>query len=36
MAAVTQAQVTALQQRITRLENLVKLLQGQLATVKKG
>jgi len=34
--AVTEAQITALQQRISRLENQVKTLQGQLAAVKKG
>ncbi len=34
--AVTQAQLEAALQRITRLENAVKTLQGQLAAVKKG
>ena len=34
--AVTEAQLAALQQRVSRLEGLVAQLQGQLAAVRKG
>ena len=34
--AALKAAVTALQQRCTRLENRIKILEAQLARVKKG
>lgn len=34
--AALKAAVTALQQRLTRAENTIKTLQGELAKVKKG